>query len=114
MHHVAEPIHREIAAQPGTSGIGANPPSREDRTSAPQRYSSLTDDLNSRKPATAAFVPAARLEQRIAALRAEVAAAHLKIERINHAIASRKVTLFRLNAQLAMTGGTSTGLTPNE
>ena len=114
MHHVAEPIHRETAAQLGTPGTGATPPSREDRTSAPHRHSRFADDLRHREHATAAFVPAARLEQRIAALRAEVAAAHLKVERINHAIASRKVTLFRLNAQLAMTGGTGAGLTPND
>lgn len=114
MHHLAEPIRWEKAKQQGTSGIEATLPSRKDRTSAPHRHSPVADDLRHREHATAAFVPAARLEQRIAALRAEVAAAHLKVERINHAIASRKVTLFRLNAQLAMTGGTGAGLTPNE
>ncbi len=50
-------------------------------------------------------VPAARLEQRIAALRAEVAAAERKRHGIDSAITSRRQTLTRLHAQLILERG---------
>ena len=66
MHHVAEPIHRETAAQLGTPGTGATPPSREDRTSAPHRHSRFADDLRHREHATAQMVRA--LDEKIGRL----------------------------------------------
>jgi len=112
MHNVAEPIRRETAAQPGTSGLGATPPAREERAAtSPSNYRGA-ETFNPREHTDCAT--ATCLRQRIAALRSELAAAHLKVERINHAIASRKVTLFRLHAQLAMTSGTGAGPNPND
>ena len=112
MHDIAEPIRRETAAQPGTSGLGATPPAREERAAtSPSNYRGA-ETFNPREHTDCAT--ATCLRQRIAALRSELAAAHLKVERINHAIASRKVTLFRLHAQLAMTGGTGAGPNPND
>lgn len=100
MHHVAEPIRRETVNQPGTPGIGATSPSREDRTSAPHRHSRFADDLRHRE-----HVPAARLDQRIAALRAEIASAERKRHGIDGAIKSRRQTLTRLHAQLILERG---------
>ena len=51
------------------------------------------------------FTPVARLEHRIAALRAEVSAAERKRAGIEDAIASRRKTLNRLQAQLVLERG---------
>ena len=56
--------------------------------------------------------PVARLEHRIAALRAEVAAAERKRNGIDDAITSRRKTLNRLQAQLVLESGAAP--TPNE
>lgn len=93
MNRPAEPINRETAAQPGTPGIATTPPSRKDRPIT------VATDLRHREAATAAFVPAARLDQRIAALRETIAAAERKRDGVNAAIASRKSALSRLEAQ---------------
>lgn len=102
MNRAAEPSHRETAAQPETSGIEATLPSRKDRTSAPHRHITIAADPLHREQATAAIVPAPRLEQRIASLRAEIAAAERKQHGIKDAITSRLKTLNRLQAQLAL------------
>ncbi len=52
-----------------------------------------------------ASTPVARLEQRIVALRAEVAAAERKRAGIDLAITSRRKTLSRLQAQLVLERG---------
>jgi len=55
--------------------------------------------------AVAVVIPADRLKQRIAALRAEVAAAERKKHGIEDAIKSRRKTLTRLHAQLILERG---------
>lgn len=56
-------------------------------------------------PTVAETTPVACLEQRIAALRAEVAAAERKKHGIEDAIKSRRKTLTRLHAQLVLERG---------
>ena len=102
MHDIAEPIRRETAAQPRMPGIGATSPSREERTSEPYRHTPVAVNLCLRE---AAIVPAARLEHRIAALRAEIASAQRKRHGIDDAITSRSKTLTRLEAQLILERG---------
>lgn len=71
----------------------------------PQRHYPFADDLLHREQATVPIVPAARLEQRIAALRAEIAAVERKKHGIEDAIKSRRQTLNRLQAQLILERG---------
>ncbi len=102
MHDIAEPILRKTEAQPARSGIGVTSPSRKAGTSAPHQHTPVAVNLCLRE---AAIVPAARLEQRIAALRAEIASAQRKRHGIDDAITSRSKTLTRLEAQLILERG---------
>jgi hypothetical protein len=58
--------------------------------------------------------PPQALRQRIAEIGTEINAASLKAHRIEHAIASRKITLARLQAQLAIHGEAGAALTNHE
>lgn len=103
MHDIAEPIRRETAAQPGTSGLGATPPAREERAAtSPSNYRGA-ETFNPREHTDCAT--ATCLRQRIAALRAEIASAQRKRHGIDDAITSRSKTLTRLEAQLILERG---------
>lgn len=84
---------------------GSEPQPQLQPTRILQRLSSALTNTAAADLPHGEHVPAARLEQRIAALRAEVAAAERKRAGIEDAIKSRRKTLTRLHSQLVLEHG---------